>query len=940
MQTKKLFAGLLSAAMALTSMQGMPLTRAAQNETEFYVSPDGSDTGDGSLTSPFQTLEAAKAAVRSVKGDVTVYLRGGEYALTQPLVFTPEDSAAEGCRITYKAYADETPVLSGAVSVTGWTKKDDKLWTAPLDRDTKLRNLYVNDRRAHMGSISVQAKGGWGDYSVNAGQADWAWDSGKKSDGVSYAMSDFPYITSDFDDLEIVGGTTWNENIVCTRDIKPDGNNLVLLLQQPYGAIAQTPGWGAGFSCGGWHTVYNALEFVDEPGEFFFDKSNHLLYYYPYPDEDMTTADVKAPVTETLISIEGPSTEQHVKGIGFEGLTFAYTDYQLTEVDGSHGKATCQAAQSYTAFADSNWHKRKYEMADTLPAAIHVRGSEGINIQNCTIKHTGADGISMDNDVLHSEISGCYITDITSSGITIDHPQHIYIGDAAPDNHEKFPKGVEGVCKDILVTQNYLYDISVVHGFGGCAAITTYYGDSVRILNNTVEKTAYNGIHLGWGWCNFKDSTTCRDNQICYNRVIGCLNRLHDSGGIYTIGQMPGTIINENYVQGIPAGRAGAPTYGLHNDEGTAYIEENDNVLEIDPNVTYTINCEDYGQKHDLTILRTYATVCKMGANPPDSRIDKPIVVEDNVWALPQYRVCLRSGVDDAHRGLVVSRTPAADFIFPASCETAGGGSLPIRKGSDTVWIAPDKTETFQPGEDMTRAAAGAVTIKTPVKEGEYRIYTVSADGKVLSRSQHLLRIRGLASGIEAESFTEQSGIQTEKCEEGGSDVGYIENGDWLRFQDVDFGTGADGVNFRVSSNGAEAAIEVHLGAPDGACIGKLTVTGTGGWQDWATQTCDIEPTRGLQDVYLVFTGEEGYLCNLNWWSLRDAEIPVIYGDMDGDGIVDVFDLSLLKRAVSAGETDHFAEADVNADGVLDDKDIQLHTSFLHGEITAFPANT
>ena len=181
MQTKKLFAGLLSAAMALTSMQGMPLTRAAQNETEFYVSPDGSDTGDGSLTSPFQTLEAAKAAVRSVKGDVTVYLRGGEYALTQPLVFTPEDSAAEGCRITYKAYADETPVLSGAVSVTGWTKKDDKLWTAPLDRDTKLRNLYVNDRRAHMGSISVQAKGGWGDYSVNAGQADWAWDSGKRA---------------------------------------------------------------------------------------------------------------------------------------------------------------------------------------------------------------------------------------------------------------------------------------------------------------------------------------------------------------------------------------------------------------------------------------------------------------------------------------------------------------------------------------------------------------------------------------------------------------------------------------------------------------------------------------------------------------------------------------------------------------------------------------
>lgn len=176
-----------------------------------------------------------------------------------------------------------------------------------------------------------------------------------------------------------------------------------------------------------------------------------------------------------------------------------------------------------------------------------------------------------------------------------------------------------------------LYDISVVHGFGGCAAITTYYADSVKILSNTIEKTAYNGIHLGWGWCNFKDSTTCRDNMICYNRVINSLNRLHDSGGIYTIGQMPGTVINENYIQGIPAAAPYQPTYGLHNDEGTAYIQENDNVLEISPNVTYTINCEEYGDKHDLTIKRTYATVNKMGKNPPYSDIDTPIVVSDNV---------------------------------------------------------------------------------------------------------------------------------------------------------------------------------------------------------------------------------------------------------------------------------------------------------------------
>ena len=52
----------------------------------FYVSPDGSDSGNGSIDSPFRTLEAARDAVRecngNMTGDITVYLRGGDYRIT------------------------------------------------------------------------------------------------------------------------------------------------------------------------------------------------------------------------------------------------------------------------------------------------------------------------------------------------------------------------------------------------------------------------------------------------------------------------------------------------------------------------------------------------------------------------------------------------------------------------------------------------------------------------------------------------------------------------------------------------------------------------------------------------------------------------------------------------------------------------------------------
>ena len=935
-------------------------TEAAEVQAEFYVSPTGSDSGDGSESSPFASIEAARDAVRkingSMSGDINVYLHGGDYRVTSAIEFDTRDSGTNGYHINYKAVPGETPVLNGATKVTGWTKFNDKLWSAPLNRNIKLRNLYVNDQRANMGSVRVEAKGGWGDYNITAGQADWAWDSGKKSDGIKYDAGNIPRVTSNFDDLEAVNGTTWNENIVCSRDIKYDGNTMIFLMQQPYGAIAQTPGWGAGFSTGGWHTVFNAFSFVDEPGEFYFDKTDKVLYYYPRNGEDMTTADVEAPTATQLITIAGKDKKTHVKNINFSGITFANTDYQLTDVAGSHGKTTCQAAQTYTAFADSNWHSKKYEMVDTLPAMIHITSSDNIDFTGNVIKHSGADGLSMTNDVTDSNISGNYITDITSSGITIGHPQHIYIGDKSWNNREKFDADVEGICKNDTVTNNFLYDISVVPGFGGCAAVTAYFVESVKINSNTIEKTAYNGIHLGWGWCNFKDSTTCHDNEICYNRVINCLNRLHDSGGIYTIGQMPGTVINENYVRGIPAGGFGAPTYGLHNDEGTTYIVENDNVLDIDPNVTYTINCEDYGQKHHLTIKRTYATVNKMGKNPPDSDIDTPIVVKDNVWPLAQYKVCLNSGVAPEYSGLVPRwLVSAADYSFPASCATTCGSKLPVRSCGLTLWAAPDNTTVFEKSDTMTKASAGKTEIKTPKKAGEYRIYAVDADGKVVSKSSFILRVSGSGGGnvIEAESYTDNSGTQTENCSEGGSDVGYIQNGSYLGYKDVDFGSGSSSLSVRVGAQYGGSSFEVHLGSPSGTLIGKADVGSTGGWQTWDTVTCNITKTSGKQNVYFVFKGGGGYLFNVNWWSVDGVELeedddddeeetteptteaptepPVDHtGDVNGDGSKSASDYVMFHRwLVKDGSITTPENADMNGDGKVNIIDLMILKNML-----------
>jgi hypothetical protein len=717
-------------------------------QARFFVSPDGSDSNDGTEKAPFQTVARARDEVRTVKkemtGDIYIYLRGGDYRVAETILFDTRDSGTNDHRIFYENYPDERPVLNGSVKVTDWKVHEGNIYKASLDRTSKLRNLYVNDRRASMTHKQVRSKGGYGTFRVSAGEADWAWVSGEGSDGASYSMTDVPEISMNPDDLEIINGTTWNENIVCVRDVvtTPD-NNRALMFQQPYGVIAQLPGWGAGFSVSGTHTLYNAFDFMKSPGEFYFDKSSGTLYYSPRDGEDMSTAEVEAPFVERLLEIQGNSNSDRVKNLTFQGITFANTDYNLYKVGDSYGKATVQTSTIYRAYGNGDWHANKYEINDTPPGMIRVSSAESIDFIRNTVKHSGSEGISLVNDVVNTNITGNLVTDIAGSGMTIGHPQHVYLGDGGI--HALFEPGVEGICTNIAISENVIHNVSTQPGFGGHSGIMTFFVDTVSITHNFVHTTAYNGISLGWGWRNFQDSTTCKDNTVSYNRLFNTMDRLHDSGAIYTIGQMPGTEINENYVKGIPPASSG-PTYGLHNDEGTAYIVENDNILDIDPNVKYTINCEDFGEKHDLTILRTYATVNKMGVDPPASVIDRPIVVSDNVWPLEQYNFCLNSGMHDEYRDMLPDgMVSAADYVFPASCEVPGGTEkIDIRSSGDAhnaVWFAPRGTTSFAEGSDMTRADGDATSIDVPQKSGEYRLFVANSAGSAISESESLLRV-------------------------------------------------------------------------------------------------------------------------------------------------------------------------------------------------------
>jgi len=118
----------------------------------------------------------------------------------------------------------------------------------------------------------------------------------------------------------------------------------------------------------------------------------------------------------------------------------------------------------------------------------------------------------------------------------------------------------------------------------------------------------------------------------------------------------------------------------------------------------------------------------------------------------------------------------------------------------------------------------------------------------------------------EAETIAWGSGIETEPSSEGGMNVGWIENGDWIKVRGAAFGAGATRFTARVASASAGGTLEVRLGSANGTVAARCTVPGTGGWQQWTTVSCPVSGVSGTQDVYFRFAGGGGYLFNVNWW--------------------------------------------------------------------------
>jgi hypothetical protein len=104
-----------------------------------------------------------------------------------------------------------------------------------------------------------------------------------------------------------------------------------------------------------------------------------------------------------------------------------------------------------------------------------------------------------------------------------------------------------------------------------------------------------------------------------------------------------------------------------------------------------------------------------------------------------------------------------------------------------------------------------------------------------------------------ASAFAAQQGVQAAACSEGGECIGWVEEGDWVRYEGIDLGQSTEQLEIRVASATAGGVIEIRLDSPTGELLGTGRVRNTGDWQSWASIKPKIKATGGVKNVCLVF---------------------------------------------------------------------------------------
>ncbi len=185
---------------------------------------------------------------------------------------------------------------------------------------------------------------------------------------------------------------------------------------------------------------------------------------------------------------------------------------------------------------------------------------------------------------------------------------------------------------------------------------------------------------------------------------------------------------------------------------------------------------------------------------------------------------------------------------------------------------------------------------------------------------------------IEAENYNSAKGSTIKSI---GTGVGYIENGDYLVFNKINFGSGAGTFKAKVANgNTTNTTIQLRLGSSSGTLIGSLNVPPTGGWNTYEELSTTVSGVSSTQDLYLCFSGPvniDSFVFGAGGAQNTPTKTTVLLGDIDESGKVDSIDFAIFKQYLLGMISSLPQQADVDKNGKFDSLDFGAIKMYLLG---------
>ena len=373
-------------------------------------------------------------------------------------------------------------------------------------------------------------------------------------------------------DIEFVYDVVWDRTICKVAQIEREGTSAVVKMQQPYFTLARLK---AGVRASLPTYIENAFELLDQPGQWYFDRQAQVVYYLPRPGENLENAEVIVPVVEKLVELRG-TLDMPVHDLVFEGLRFCHASWLRPS---QTGHVDVQASFIITplnlipaaGLSIANLHSENTKS----PSNVILHAAKSIRFERCTFTQFGSGAIDLEYGSQNNVIEGSRFFDLSGTAIQV--------GDVI-DHHPQDPREI---VKGNRIVNNYIHDVAVE--YTGGLGIFAGYTDGTVIAHNEISNLPYSGISMGWGWGEedagggdpinyqpliYKDPTPSKNMRCEYNHAHNVMMERNDGCGIYTQGNMPGTVIRGNLVHDV----VGAPG-GICLDEGSGFIEITGNVV-------------------------------------------------------------------------------------------------------------------------------------------------------------------------------------------------------------------------------------------------------------------------------------------------------------------------------------------------------------------------